>query len=150
MSRTSKIVYFIISIIFFTCFDLVLSDFVIKNIENFPQNSVLDLISVQNTGAAFSILQDARVFLIWIVFYTIKSIEKSSTLTLFWVSMLVSGIFCNLYERIALGYVRDFFKLNFVNFPVFNISDIFINVSVFAIVVIIIKQNFSKNNEADN
>ena len=32
MSRTSKIVYFIISIIFFTCFDLVLSDFVIKNI----------------------------------------------------------------------------------------------------------------------
>ena len=141
MSRTSKIVYFIISIIFFTCFDLVLSDFVIKNIENFPQNSVLDLISVQNTGAAFSILQDARVFLIcfsvaailWIVFYTIKSIEKSSTLTLFWVSMLVSGIFCNLYERIALGYVRDF-----------------INVSVFAIVVIIIKHNFSKNNETDN
>ena len=56
MSRTSKIVYFIISIIFFTCFDLVLSDFVIKNIEKFPQNSVLDLISVQNTGAAFSIL----------------------------------------------------------------------------------------------
>ena len=158
MSRTSKIVYFIISIIFFACFDLVLSDFVIKNIENFPQNSVLDLISVQNTGAAFSILQDARVFLIcfsvaailWIVFYTIKSIEKSSTLTLFWVSMLVSGIFCNLYERIALGYVRDFFKLNFVNFPVFNIWDIFINVSVFAIVVIIIKHNFSKNNEADN
>ena len=152
MSRTSKIVYFIISIIFFTCFDLVLSDFVIKNIEKFPQ------ISVQNTGAAFSILQDARVFLIcfsvaailWIVFYTIKSIEKSSTLTLFWVSMLISGIFCNLYERIALGYVRDFFKLNFVNFPVFNISDIFINVSVFAIVVIIIKHNFSKNNEADN
>ena len=45
MSRTSKIVYFIISIIFFTCFDLVLSDFVIKNIEKFPQNSVLDLIS---------------------------------------------------------------------------------------------------------
>ena len=65
MSRTSKIVYFIISIIFFTCFDLVLSDFVIKNIEKFPQNSVLDLISVQNTGAAFSILQDARVFLIF-------------------------------------------------------------------------------------
>ena len=168
MSRTSKIVYFIISIIFFTCFDLVLSDFVVKNIEKFPQNSVLDLISVQNTGAAFSIflerlitsilMQDARVFLIcfsvaailWIVFYTIKSIEKSSTLTLFWVSMLVSGIFCNLYERIALGYVRDFFKLNFVNFPVFNISDIFINVSVFAIVVIIIKHNFSKNNETDN
>ena len=111
MSRTSKIVYFIISIIFFTCFDLVLSDFVVKNIEKFPQNSVLDLISVQNTGAAFSILQDARVFLIcfsvaailWIVFYTIKSIEKSSTLTLFWVSMLVSVYFATSMKELLSG-----------------------------------------------
>lgn len=158
MSRTSKIVYFIISIIFFISFDMILSDFIIKNIESFPQNSLLDLLFVQNTGAAFSILQDARVFLIcfsfaailWIVAYTIKNAEKSSVLALFWVSLLVSGIFCNMYERIALGYVRDFFKLNFVNFPVFNISDIFINISVFAIVVIIIKHNFSKNNETDN
>ena len=61
MSRTSKIVYFIISIIFFTCFDLVLSDFVVKNIEKFPQNSVLDLISVQNTGAAFSIFLERLI-----------------------------------------------------------------------------------------
>ena len=58
--------------------------------------------------------------------------------------MLVAGIGCNLYERIAFGYVRDFFKLNFINFPVFNISDVFINISVIALIVIIIKSKYLK------
>ena len=63
--------------------------------------------------------------------------------------MLVSGIFCNLYERICFGYVRDFFKFNFIEFPVFNISDIFINISVLAIIVIILKNKYLKNNETN-
>ena len=119
---------------------------------------MFDLISVQNTGAAFSILQNSKIFLvcfaivaiITIAFYAIKHAAKSSTIAYFWTALLISGIFCNMYERIAFGYVRDYFKLNFINFPVFNISDIFINISVLAIVIIIIKHNFSKNNETGN
>ena len=155
MSKTGKIIYLIISVIFFVFFDMLLSNETLRSLSAIPQNPVIDLIYVKNTGAAFSILQDARLFLIifsaaailFIIFYTIKHIEKSSTIALFWVSLLVAGIFCNMYERITLGFVRDFFKLNFVNFPVFNISDIFINLSVFAIVIIIVKHNFKKNNE---
>lgn len=158
MSKTGKIVYFLISVIFFIIFDMFFSNLTIRNLNVMPSNPIIDLIYVQNTGAAFSILQNAKIFLIgfsvlaiaWIVFYTIKHINKSSVFALFWVALLISGIFCNLYERVSYGYVRDFFKLNFVNFPVFNISDIFINVSVFAIVVIIIKHNFKKNNETGN
>ena len=158
MSKTSKIIYFFVSIIFFILFDVFFSDVILNNLEKFPENSVLDLISIQNTGAAFSILQNSKLFLIafsalavlGIIIYTIKNIKKASTMALFWVSLLVAGIFCNMGERIIFGFVRDFFKLNFVNFPVFNISDIFINVSVFAIVVIIIKNNYSKTNEANN
>ena len=52
--------------------------------------------------------------------------------------MLSAGIGGNLHERIALGFVRDYIQLNFVNFPVFNISDIFINLGVIAIIVIIL------------
>ena len=55
-----------------------------------------------------------------------------------------------MYERMAFGYVRDFFKLNFIDFPVFNISDIFINVGVIAIIVIILKNKYIKTNETDN
>ena len=153
MTKTGKFIYFLISVIFFIFFDLILSNEILKSLAYVPQNSIMDLVYVKNTGAAFSILQDAKIFLIifsataiiGILFYTFKHIKKVSGIALFWVSLLVSGIFCNMLERIILGYVRDFFKLNFVNFPVFNISDIFINISVFAIVIIIVKHNFKKN-----
>lgn len=153
MTKTGKFIYFLISVIFFIFFDLILSNEILKSLAYVPQNSIIDLVYVKNTGAAFSILQDAKTFLIFfsataiigILFYTFKHIKKVSGIALFWVSLLVSGIFCNMLERIILGYVRDFFKLNFVNFPVFNISDIFINISVFAIVIIIVKHNFKKN-----
>lgn len=151
MQKTSKIAYLLVSTIFFIIFDIFFSGLIIDSVRfKMPENPILDLIYVQNTGAAFSILENSKIFLIGfsifaiagILFYGIKNIHRYSVFTLYWVSMLVAGISCNLYERIEFGYVRDFFKLNFVNFPVFNISDIFINVGVFAIVVIIIKHNY--------
>ena len=97
-------------------------------------------------------LENSREFLVafsfiavvLILIYALKNASKFSTLAAFWAAMLVAGISCKLYERIVFGYVRDFIKLYFVNFPVFNISDIFINLSVFALVVIIIKNNYLK------
>lgn len=147
MSKISKISYFLISCIFFVIFDTYFSNIVLENLQNLPENSLIDLIYVQNTGAAFSILQNFGTFLIafsilailGIFIYLIKNINKVSVISIFWAAMLSAGIFCNTYERIVYGFVRDFFKLNFIDFPVFNISDIFINISVFAIVIIIIK-----------
>lgn len=155
MPKNSKIGYFFITLIFFIFFDCYFSNLAIDNLQNFPINPVFDLTFVKNTGAAFSILENYKSFLIvfsilailFIVFSLVRNIEKASSIAIFWTSILVSGIFCNMYERIVFGYVRDFIKLNFVNFPVFNISDIFINISVFAIVIIIIKNSYSKVNE---
>ena len=151
MSKTSKILYFIIALAFFIIFDIYFSNLILQYTPNFQENPVFDLVFVQNTGAAFSLLEDSRMFLIGfsivavcgIIIYLIKNISRVSVFTLYWVAMLIAGILCNTYERIVFGYVRDFFKLNFVNFPVFNISDVFINISVFAIVIIIIKNEIS-------
>ena len=158
MSKKSKITYLFISILFFIFFDNYFSNAILNNSENLPPNPILDLIFLQNTGAAFSILQNSKMFLIlfsavailFILFYTLKHIKSMSGVAVFWTSLLISGVFCNMYERITLGYVRDFFKLNFIDFPVFNISDVFINISVFAIILIIIKHNYTKNNEINN
>ena len=49
-----------------------------------------------------------------------------------------AGIAGNLHERIVYGFVRDYFQLNFVHFPIFNISDIFINIGVIALVILIL------------
>ncbi len=151
MSKLSKIIYFFVSIVFFTIFDLYISEIVLSEFRfKLPENNLFDLIFVQNTGAAFSIFENSKIFLIafsiiaiiLILIYVIKNITKYSAVASFWTAMLVAGISCNLYERIAFGYVRDFIKINFVEFPIFNISDIFINLSVFALVVIIIKNNY--------
>ena len=153
MSKTNKIIYFIISVIFFIIFDLYFSNLIIESLRFTPQeNPLVDLIFVQNTGAAFSLLENSTAFLIvfsviailTIIIYSLKNAEKFSVFAGFWAAMLVAGIGCNLYERIAFGYVRDFFKLTFIDFPVFNISDMFINISVIALIVIIIKNKYLK------
>ena len=156
MTKASKISYFLVSIIFFIAFDIYFSNIMMSCVETMPSNPVFDLIFIQNTGAAFSILENSKIFLISfsafailaMIIYLIKNIQKASTFAIFWASLLIAGVFCNMYERIAYGYVRDFFKLNFIDFPVFNISDIFINISVVAIVIIIITNEI--NNRRTN
>ncbi len=156
MTKASKISYFLVSIIFFIIFDIYFSNIIMNCVETMSSNPVFDLIFIQNTGAAFSILENSKIFLISfsalailaMIFYLIKHIQKASTFAIFWASLLIAGVFCNMYERIAYGYVRDFFKLNFIDFPVFNISDIFINISVAAIVIIIITNEI--NNRRTN
>lgn len=148
MSRLNKIVYLIMTFIFFIAFDLYLSNYILNSLRfNFNANPIFELIFVQNTGAAFSILEDSQLFLIifstlmiiTLLLFIVKNIIRLSTFVLFWTAMLLAGIICNLYERIIFGYVRDFIKLNFINFPVFNISDVFINISVFVLIFLIIK-----------
>lgn len=154
VTKTSKALYFLISVIFFIVFDIYFSELILSTLRfQIRQNQLLDLIFIQNTGAAFSILQNSQTFLIIfsvfailsIIVYSLRNAEKFSVFAGFWTAMLVAGIICNTYERIYFGYVRDFFKLNFVNFPVFNISDIFINIGVIALIIIIIKNKYLKN-----
>lgn len=146
MSKASKIIYFFISIVFFIVFDLFSSNAVYNNIEALPANPVFDLISVQNTGAAFSILQNSRelliilsvIALVLLALHVLHHLKSVSLKTCFFIALLSAGIAGNLHERIIYGFVRDYFQLNFVHFPIFNISDIFINVGVIALIIMIL------------
>lgn len=144
----SKISYLIVCFVFFLISDLYLSNLLISEINNGLEihNNVFALSYVKNTGAAFSILHDAREFLIilscaaivLLFIYVFKHLKSISMKSIFFISLLAAGIAGNLHERIAFGYVRDFFELTFVNFPVFNISDIFINIGVVALIILIL------------
>ena len=152
MTKKSKIIYLFISIIFFILLNGYLSDLIILNGFKLPQNPILSIFYIQNQGAAFNIFDGQRVFLIafaitaiiGMIFYTIKHISKFTGMELFFASILASGIFNNMIERTILGYVRDYIKLNFIDFPIFNISDIFINIGVIGIICIILKNNYFK------
>ena len=152
MSKTGKIVYLCIAAIFFILLNIYLTETIIDNGYKLVENPVFSVTHIHNQGAAFNIFEGYRAFLIsfsalaivGIIFYTVKHIKIATVMSLFFVALLISGIFNNMLERIIFGYVRDFIKLNFIDFPVFNLSDMFINISVIAIVIIILKNNYIK------
>ncbi len=148
LEKTSKFIYFVVCYAFFIFADLYMSSILVDKITHGfrMSNPVFSLNYVKNTGAAFSILQNSRelliilsmIALVLLALHVINNLKSISLKTCFFIALLSAGIAGNLHERIVFGYVRDFFQLNFVNFPVFNISDIFINVGVIVLIVMIL------------
>jgi len=90
---------------------------------------------VKNYGAAFNIFNGSRIFLslISILFsiLLIYLIFRKNTLNpfdLYSYSFILGGTIGNGIDRIYKGFVIDFINLNIINFPVFNIADISINI----------------------
>ena len=61
--------------------------------------------------------------------------------------LILSGGIGNLIDRILKGYVVDFIKFDFINFPIFNVADISITLGIFILVIIIVKQMIQNKNE---
>ena len=90
---------------------------------------------VKNYGAAFNIFSGNRIFLssISIIFSVLLTylILRKNTLNLFDLisySFILGGTIGNGIDRILKGFVVDFINIKFINFPVFNIADISINI----------------------
>ena len=103
---------------------------------------------VKNYGAAFNILSGNRIFLslISIIFsilliYLILRIKTPNQLDLLAYSFILGGTIGNGIDRILKGFVIDFINLNFIDFPVFNIADISINIGFIFLLYNIFKNN---------
>ena len=103
---------------------------------------------VKNYGAAFNIFSGNRIFLstISIIFsilliYLIIRKNSSNNYELYSYSFILGGTVGNGIDRIVNGFVIDFINLNIINFPVFNIADISINVGFIIILFRIFKNN---------
>lgn len=102
---------------------------------------IISITRVYNTGAAFGILQGMTSFLlifsllviIFLIIYMLKNHEKLNTLQTLAIAMILGGTAGNFFDRLFYGYVVDFIKLNFIDFPVFNMADLFINIGVILI-----------------
>lgn len=106
------------------------------------------LTNVRNYGAAWSILSGSRVVLILITlviifglyFFFIKK-EKLNLPEKIIYGLLYGGIIGNLLDRIFRGYVIDYldFLILGYNYPVFNLADILIVISMLSLIFFIIK-----------
>ena len=120
----------------------------IKIIPNF-----FSIMYVRNTGAAFSILENSRFFFIiagiLVLIFIYLFLVRNKTLSMYLIicySMLIGGIIGNLYDRIVYGYVVDFLSFNIFGyyFPVFNIADSFIVISIILLIINELKVNTCK------
>ena len=111
----------------------------LKPIDTLPIiEDVFHLTYVENTGAAFGMMKDARwVFMvtstlaiIGILGYMIHRVyikkEKMPWMEALSLSLIVGGGIGNMIDRTMLGYVVDMIDCRFINFAVFNVADSFV------------------------
>lgn len=105
--------------------------------------------NVHNFGAAWSMFDGSVIMLIVVglialvfIYFTFLHKKKLNKLEEVTYSLLIGGIIGNLIDRIVLGYVVDYLSFNIFGymFPVFNLADIGIVVSVFLIIIISIQE----------
>ena len=111
----------------------------LKPIDTLPIiEDVFHLTYVENTGAAFGMMKDARwVFMItstvaivgilgyMIHRYYVKK-EKMPWMEALSLSLILGGGIGNMIDRTMLGYVVDMIDCRFINFAVFNVADSFV------------------------
>ena len=96
---------------------------------------------IRNTGAAFSMLEGQRIFFLLItavflggVIYCI--VKKVFARPYFWIfAAITGGAIGNLIDRIRFGYVVDMIAVDFIDFAIFNVADIFITCGAVVLVV---------------
>jgi len=103
---------------------------------------------VKNYGAAFNLFSGSRVFLSFIsiifsllLIYLIIRKNNLNSFDLYSYSFILGGTIGNGIDRILKGFVIDFINLNIINFPVFNIADISINIGFIFLLYNIFKNN---------
>jgi len=108
---------------------------------------IFELSYVENRGAAFGMMQNKQTFFIittvvvlglilWI-FHTMPMEKKfiPGRVTLIFI---VAGAVGNFIDRVSQGFVVDFLYFKLINFPVFNVADIYVTCAVFILAFLLL------------
>ncbi|MCD7725942.1 MAG: signal peptidase II [Clostridiales bacterium] len=110
-------------------------------------NGVLELNYLENTGAAFGMLQNQKVFFIFVVVVILGVIAyvlfktpdgRKYTILHVLLGLIAAGAIGNMIDRIRYDYVVDFIYFVWINFPIFNVADIYISVSAVVLVFLLL------------
>ncbi|HWQ59115.1 MAG TPA: signal peptidase II [Clostridia bacterium] len=97
---------------------------------------VFSLTYVENRGAAFGMLQNMRVFFLImtvlvcgaLVYILIRERGKMHLVMRISLALILVGALGNFVDRLLLGFVRDMFYFELINFAIFNVADASISV----------------------
>ena len=134
---------------------------IIENISLYERVKINDFINIthqRNPGAAFSFLADAggwqRWFLstiaiavcLYIVYWLNELKRENKVLLSYGLSLVLGGALGNLFDRIMLGYVTDYFQVLIFGwpFPSFNVADAAISIGAVLIIVDAVKNGLEQ------
>lgn len=107
-------------------------------------DGVLELQYLENRGSAFGMLQNQKffilfvclVFLMVILFFLLKLPETRKFVSVHvLLSAIVAGGAGNMIDRFRFDYVVDFISFVLINYPIFNVADIYIVVATLSLFV---------------
>ena len=108
---------------------------------------VFQLRYLENHGAAFGMLQNQQWFFLIITVVTLGIVtfiylrlpkEKHFIPLRICLVILVAGAIGNMIDRIRFQYVVDFFYFELIDFPIFNVADIYVTVGTALLIFFIL------------
>ncbi len=125
--------------------------FAVQYLKNKPSfiiwDRVFELCYLENRGAAFGIMQNQKLFFLIIasvmtvivLYFLVKIPSDRKYLVLRICMMLIgAGAVGNMIDRLTTEYVVDFFYFVLINFPIFNVADIYVTVSCAILIISIL------------
>lgn len=109
--------------------------------------NVLTLTYLRNNGSAFGMFSGKinaflvlTVIIVAVITYIVIRMPVTKRYLPMYIvcTMLVSGAIGNFIDRVRFGYVRDFIYFKLINFPVFNVADCYVTVSVALLIILIL------------
>ena len=97
-------------------------------------NGVLEFNYLENRGAAFGMLQNQKFFFVFVaiiflcvIAYVLVKVplQKKYNRIHILLVMIAGGAIGNLIDRLRLDYVVDFIYIVLINFPIFNVADMY-------------------------
>lgn len=110
-------------------------------------DGVFELHYLENRGAAFGMLQDQKVFFVLIaviilavIVYVLIKVPYQKMYTKLHITLvfIASGAVGNLIDRLRYDYVVDFLYFSLIDFPIFNVADIYVTVSSVFLVILLL------------
>ena len=98
-------------------------------------DGVLELQYLENRGSAFGMLQNQKVFILFVgivflavlLFFLLKLPEqKKFRIVHILLAVIIAGGIGNMIDRFRLDYVVDFISFVLINYPIFNVADIYV------------------------
>lgn len=110
-------------------------------------NGILELNYLENKGAAFGMLQNQKAFFIFVAVVILSVIgyvllktpdNKKYRILHLVLSLIAAGAIGNMIDRIRFNYVVDFIYFVLINFPIFNVADMYVTISTAVLVVLLL------------